>query len=382
MQVHTFIAASALEAVEQIRRELGPQAVVLNVRQLPAEGLARLWQKPRIEVLATLPEPAAAPQPDALAQLRHELAEIKERVSAREGAAPISPVAPPGPALPAANPFVPPAPPEPPSAAPAFVERPAYPERASVFNDLGAGSPLAALLENSGLARVHVQRVLDRIHQLRPEPPTLAAELEAARAVLVGLWPRAETVASAVHVFIGPPGVGKTTALSKWLAQQVLIEGRRAQVWRLDAHVANTAESLSVFAEILGVPVERFQPEQAPDPAELVFVDLPGVDWRDPAAVAELGSRLQGFAGMSVHLVLNAAYEGTLLVAQGRAFQGLPVTDVILTHLDEEIRWGKLWNFVLGTNYRVRFVSAGQNLPGDFQEADPERMLGRFLPGK
>ncbi|HYG35194.1 MAG TPA: hypothetical protein VEC99_10440, partial [Clostridia bacterium] len=88
------------------------------------------------------------------------------------------------------------------------------------------------------------------------------------------------------------------------------------------------------------------------------------------------------FPDAEVHLVLNAAYEGQLLLAQGRAFGTLPVNDVILTHIDEEPRWGKLWNFVLGTNYTVSYLSAGQNLPGDFQPADPERVLSRFMMPK
>ena len=59
MNVIPFIADSAADAVAQIRERLGPQAVVLNVRRLPAAGLSRLWQKPRIEVLACVPELAA-----------------------------------------------------------------------------------------------------------------------------------------------------------------------------------------------------------------------------------------------------------------------------------------------------------------------------------
>ena len=60
MQVHTFLAESVADAVAQLRETLGPEAVVLNVRRLPVEGFARLWQKPRIEVLAHVPEPSAA----------------------------------------------------------------------------------------------------------------------------------------------------------------------------------------------------------------------------------------------------------------------------------------------------------------------------------
>src|SRR5437773_379892 len=71
MQVHTFIADSAADALAQIREALGPDAVVLNVRRPPVEGLARLWQKPLIEVLAAVPDRPPPPvQPDVLAELR------------------------------------------------------------------------------------------------------------------------------------------------------------------------------------------------------------------------------------------------------------------------------------------------------------------------
>ncbi len=65
-------------------RKLGPEAVVLNVRPLPANGLARLWQKPMIEVLAHRARSARAPKPlpiaEALAEFRQQLQEIKQQV--------------------------------------------------------------------------------------------------------------------------------------------------------------------------------------------------------------------------------------------------------------------------------------------------------------
>jgi len=72
--VHTFLVDSAAEAVGLIRGKLGPDAVVLSVRKVQAEGVSKLWRKPRLEVLATVPPStggapavAAAPAPDAVA---------------------------------------------------------------------------------------------------------------------------------------------------------------------------------------------------------------------------------------------------------------------------------------------------------------------------
>ena len=59
MQLIPFIAESAADAVTQIRARLGPDAVVVNIRPLPATGVSRFWRKPRFEVLAHQPEPTA-----------------------------------------------------------------------------------------------------------------------------------------------------------------------------------------------------------------------------------------------------------------------------------------------------------------------------------
>src|ERR1051326_2466149 len=45
-----------------MRELLGPKAVVLKTWKLPTAGLARLWQKPRVGVLAGVVECAPAPQ--------------------------------------------------------------------------------------------------------------------------------------------------------------------------------------------------------------------------------------------------------------------------------------------------------------------------------
>jgi flagellar biosynthesis protein FlhF len=162
----------------------------------------------------------------------------------------------------------------------------------------------------------------------------------------------------------------------------VLVEGRSASVWRLDGRGANTAESLSVFCEILGVPMERCQPTRPADDKGVLFIDLPGVSSVDATGLSTLGVQLSQLPDPQVHLVLNAAYETSLMLAQVRAFSTMPIGDLIVTHLDEEPRWGKFWNLVLGTNYSLRFLSAGQNIPGEFETASPDKILARQFSRK
>jgi flagellar biosynthesis protein FlhF len=358
MQVVPFIAESAADAVAQIKKELGSDAVVLHVRQLPADGLSRLWKSPRIEVLACKPEhqsKAQDPKPDEMIALREELNALKQRVSPARA-----------------------------SVEAALADSPASHNSSSSSRAGASGHwQVSGILESSGLLPKHVHSVMDALiaeHGERP-PATLAQELVLARMALKSLWPMPSETGQddrGPHVMIGPAGAGKTTCLCKWLTQARLIEGRAVQVWRLDGAAANTAESLSVYCEILGVMAERtWSSADAVSKSELSLVDLPGVDWRNASALRELGRQLDEIGPARVHLVLNAAYEVPVLLAQARAFAALPVEDLIFTHLDEEPRWGKIWNVVLGTKLPVRYLSAAQNIPGEFIRATAEKILDR-----
>lgn len=243
-----------------------------------------------------------------------------------------------------------------------------------------AANALAQKLEAFGLLPEYAQRVaLEARHFLQAAvPDSTASELASVVAALSTAWrqPTAPAPGSPWHVLVGAPGSGKTTCLCKWLAQSVLLAGCQARVWRLDGTTANTAEALGVFADVFGVPMSRAWPsETEPVDAEVHFVDLPGVSWKEPGAIEALGIRLRGLPSAQLHLVLNAAYEVPLLLEQVDAFSILPLADVIFTHLDEETRRGKLWNVVLGRNLAIGFLSAGQNVPGDFQAASAEMML-------
>src|SRR5688500_19865924 len=95
MQVHTFIAESANEAVDRIRAELGPAAVVLSVRKLPRTGLERFVKQEQIEVLAGIDEPAnetplSAVVADPLAEIRAEIRQLREEVSRRTSSRPMT----------------------------------------------------------------------------------------------------------------------------------------------------------------------------------------------------------------------------------------------------------------------------------------------------
>jgi flagellar biosynthesis GTPase FlhF len=359
MNLETFVADSAADAVDKIRAQLGPDAVVVNVRQLPG----RWFGRGKIEVQAHAPErtPEILPSTGSLLNVTDEpvgtptvLDSIEETVSV--GPTPIDR--------------------EPKPLAVAEAPLSIVPPRTNQN---------LALLESIGLMPVYAARVSEHVDATRP--PWMPADVPAVRGALAATWlpPHPLPVHGAAHVFVGAPGAGKTTALSKWLTLSVLLGGRSAKVWRLDGITANTSEALSVHCDVLGVPVARSWLDDDALVADAGFVDLPGVLWSDAHAMRELAGQVGALgrrAEVAVHLVVNAAYESTVMLAQARAFAAvLPVADIIVSHLDEEPRWGKLWNLMLGTGLPIRYLSAGQNIPGDFVEATAGRVLTAVFKG-
>lgn len=334
MKLVAFYADNANSALAQIHRELGPEAVVVSVRKLPAAGIARLWQRHgRLEVTAGVPhkEPEPKPSPSS----RVEDTEMRSAPVVNQ---------------------------------PMTVRTPPPGRWRSV-----------AWLESKGLSPAFTDQLEQKVFLLHGEipPPTPEQEWTAVTDLIVCHWQKARQTMTGTgrpHVFIGPAGSGKTTALCKWMTSAVLLNEQTARVWRLDGETANTSELLTLHCETLGVPVKRFWDERA-EPADLLFVDLPGIEMHNPEALSALRDQLALLPDPHIHLVLNAAYETPILLEQYQAFASLQPEDVIFTHLDEERERVKLWNFVLGTNCPISFLTTGQKIPGEFRRAEPSLLF-------
>jgi len=95
----------------------------------------------------------------------------------------------------------------------------------------------------------------------------------------------------------------------------------------------------------------------------------------DAEGMKSLLSLANGIQPAECLLVLNSAYELNHLIGLVRSFSDLPINGLIMTHLDEESRWSKLWNLSLAVDLPILYCSGGQEMPGDFVETTPEDLF-------
>lgn len=332
---YKFVVSSADEAVSVLRERLGENAKVISVRQIEGAGLARFLRAPKLEVIAKVEAPAPAPMPGA--------PEIEEPV------ADLAPMA-------------------------AVVEE--------KEEELPIEEKLGQILRRAGFNDSMIGRIrsLSSWEKLAKKP--LGAALTEISVLLRGDYQRTPRRSLAHSVaFIGTPGTGKTTALCKRLVTEVFFRNRRARVLKLDLDRPNPNDGLSVFCEAMGVPLVRDSSDaMGGDGDETLYIDFPGISADNRSDIAEVSYALNRHLVVGRVLVVNAAYDAELIKRAYVFGEELNATHVVFTHLDELVHWGKLWEFVLGQRLQPLFLSAGQNLAGDFSEQVFDSILDRTFP--
>ncbi len=345
--VKTYRAATMPEALAQVKRELGADAVILGTRWTQAGGLGRLVGRDLVEITATRGAPQRA----------------KGRRSAVLGVA-----APAG------------------AAGPDSSRRPpALPEQLY---------PYYVQLVQSEVAEELAARLLESAAQTGGggRHPTGRVLREKVRQCIVEMLPTAGAVAwkpgSASRIaLVGPSGGGKTTTLAKLAAHFRLRLKKDVRLLSLDMQRLAANEQLRRYAEIIHVPMESAQTAPAVhealkrcEDADCVLIDTPGVGPREQGRFARVAMLLRAARPDEVHLVLPASLSTAAQSRLGQGFAPLNVSRVVLTHLDEAVGFGVVLNAVDRLKWHLSYLSAGQNVPRDIEEACSQRVAELILP--
>lgn len=186
-----------------------------------------------------------------------------------------------------------------------------------------------------------------------------------------------------IMMLVGPTGVGKTTTIAKLagLARQQ-DEHRRTVLITLDTYRVAAVEQLRVFAKILKIPLEVAVSHKdfmecmgRHQHADLLLIDTAGRSPKDQAGYEELLAITRGQLHVETHLVLAAPMAESVQMDTIRRYQSVPIHKLMITKLDEVSMGGGLYNVLSQTGLPVSYLSAGQRVPEDLEIATRTRLV-------
>jgi flagellar biosynthesis protein FlhF len=356
MRVKRFTADDMTQAMRQVRQELGADAVILATNRLPGGG---------VEISAAMDEVAAdcpAPnQEDARGEQmeagsNNAVAALARRV---EGLGEM------------------------------LTRHLVVSEAAAGFSARPEVAPLYHYLMRQEVTPDLIKELLDDLSA--PDAvgllPRFSIRLKKMFRVADPL--RVKSGGPLVWALVGPTGVGKTTTIAKLAAYYAMKHRLKVGMITVDTFRMAAPEQLKVYGRIMDVPtcvasnpVELREAVDELSDCELILVDTVGRSPSDEENLVELASVLAGVKNMVCHLVLAAPTRDRDLQEVARAFGRFNPQSLIFTKLDETSTLGPILNQMAREAKPVSYLTFGQRVPDDLEEATREGLAKRLLPSR
>ncbi|MDA1054992.1 MAG: flagellar biosynthesis protein FlhF [Planctomycetota bacterium] len=377
MEVKTYRASSLQEALQQVRRELGPEASVLHTREVGG-GMLRWISGRQIEVTAsaTVNVPSRLP-------------------------APPSTLAPPNTTKP-----LPPA---------------DYDDfRARYRADLkGTATDSDSLVEHLSLesARTDKHELPEALFQLFTDLIDAEVSEEVARELLervrTGLSNadlsdrmlvksrvarlledelkcsgpiRVTPGVRRIVALVGPTGVGKTTTIAKLAANFHLRDKQRVGLITVDTYRIAAVDQLRTYADIIDLPMEVVATPREMRAAiarlsdlDLILMDTAGRSPQDDLRIQELKAMLGEAHADEVHVVLSSVASPASMKQVADRFAAVGATSLLFTKLDETTGLGNILPVLRSSQLPISYLTNGQNVPQDIAAADRRKLARAIL---
>jgi len=181
-----------------------------------------------------------------------------------------------------------------------------------------------------------------------------------------------------VVALVGPTGVGKTTTIAKLAAIYALNKKIKVGLITIDTYRIAAVEQLKTYAKIMDIPVEVAMNEDDIHAAiesmrhkDLILIDTAGMSPHNKKQMLELKSILtKRDVDLEPHLVLSLTTNLDDLFLAVKKFRELNFKKILFTKLDESSNYGNILNLSLRTRMPISYIATGQNVPEDIMTAE------------
>jgi len=199
---------------------------------------------------------------------------------------------------------------------------------------------------------------------------------------------RVSRIKGRIQAFIGPTGVGKTTTVAKLAALDSINSGKKVGLITIDTYRIGAVEQLKIYADILGIPLQVVNSindiERALEnlkECDTILVDTTGRSTKNVMHLSELKLYLNRMKPDVIHLCMSVTTKYSDMVNIITGFEAMNYSSIILTKFDETSTYGSIVNAAYNAKVPISYISVGQNVPDDLEEATKDKLLDLVIGG-
>ncbi|MEW6184287.1 MAG: flagellar biosynthesis protein FlhF [Thermodesulfobacteriota bacterium] len=186
-------------------------------------------------------------------------------------------------------------------------------------------------------------------------------------------------------LLIGATGVGKTTTAAK-LCGQAIQQKKKVGLISLDTFRIGAIEQIRIYSNILGVPLiiatsaeEVGKGIQKLKDRDLLLIDTTGRNPKDPSYIQELKAVYALGIPLETHLLISGSSSDHFLAQALSRYQQLPINRIGFTKMDEAGGFGPVYNFSLMARKPIAYVTTGQKVPNDIDFVSDDQLVELIL---
>jgi len=377
MRIKRFSAPTLKEAVCQMKKELGSDAIILESRKVKKDGIFDFSKNERMEILAALDNYRDTNKKNTeqkfsrnkeenirfnsddnlklqeIELIKEELGEIRNTVAKIAD-------------------FL------------RYRNLPSLPENLLLVLKQLLDCEVEEILAKELIHDVHMSLKGEEYDDLR----LILRKLIGKISTMVKTIPKNGKINSTARIiaFVGPTGVGKTTTIAKLATQAKLIDGKEVAIISADTFRIAAVEQLKTFANIAEIPFEVvYSIDEIKNAVakfsrmDLIFIDTTGRSQRDKKNLKEIGNMLSSIEPGEVHLVLSVTTKYKDILDILEKFKTLFINRIIFTKLDETTSLGLILNVAEKVRKPISYITFGQNVPEDIEKADSRKIAKIIL---
>jgi len=192
--------------------------------------------------------------------------------------------------------------------------------------------------------------------------------------------------------FVGTTGVGKTTTIAKIASKFVVEEKKKVALLTADTYRIAASEQLRTYANILEVPFRVIYTADEIQEAihdfatyDYILVDTAGHSQNNEKQrddMADFVNYAEGKIEREVYLVVSATTKYKDLLSIADKYKKMFDYKIIFTKLDETSAYGNLLNMRIYTGAAMSYITCGQNVPDDIETFNAQSTVKKLLGGK